>query len=130
MTNHIRHLQNYYFLIPCSSGTWRTHALADESALTKVSSSLPIEYAATIGVNPSAAYRMLEDFVKLKQGDVVIQNGANSAVGQAVIQLAKVKGVKTINIIRDMYVVLRIVGLFSCVLLQMVIVLFMFCFTR
>jgi trans-2-enoyl-CoA reductase len=43
----------------------------------------------------------LEDFVQLKSGDVIIQNGANSAVGQAVIQLAKQKGVKTINVIRD-----------------------------
>lgn len=46
---------------------------------------------------------MLEDFVKLKAGDVIVQNGANSAVGQSVIQLAKLRGVKTINIIRDRY---------------------------
>ena len=42
---------------------------------------------ATIAVNPGTAYRMLKDFVALKSGDVVIQNGANSAVGQAVIQV-------------------------------------------
>ncbi|KAJ3056457.1 hypothetical protein HK097_006776 [Rhizophlyctis rosea] len=34
-------------------------------------------------------------------GDTVIQNGANSGVGQAVIQLAKAWGIKSINIIRD-----------------------------
>lgn len=43
--------------------------------------------AATIAVNPATAYRMLKDFVPLKSGDTVIQNGANSAVGQAVIQV-------------------------------------------
>ena len=45
-------------------------------------------------------YRMLEDFVALKAGDVVVQNAANSMVGQTVIQLCKLKGVKTINLVR------------------------------
>ena len=34
-------------------------------------------------------------------GDCIIQNGANSGVGQSVIQQARVMGVKTINIVRD-----------------------------
>lgn len=34
-------------------------------------------------------------------GDVVIQNGANSAVGQAVFQMAAQRDIKTINVIRD-----------------------------
>jgi NADPH:quinone reductase-like Zn-dependent oxidoreductase len=33
----------------------------------------------------------MQDFVPLKEGDWLVQNGANSAVGLAVIQLAKVK---------------------------------------
>jgi len=37
------------------------------------------------------------------KGDVIIQNGANSAVGQSVIQIAKAWGIKTINVIRDRY---------------------------
>ena len=37
----------------------------------------------------------------LSAGDVVIQNGSNSGVGESVIQLAVAWGVKTINIIRD-----------------------------
>jgi trans-2-enoyl-CoA reductase len=44
---------------------------------------------------------MLEDFVSLKAGDVVVQNAANSMVGQSVIQLCKLKGVKTINLVRS-----------------------------
>ena len=35
------------------------------------------------------------------QGDAVIQNGANSGVGQAVIQLAAAWGLNTVNIVRD-----------------------------
>jgi trans-2-enoyl-CoA reductase len=34
-------------------------------------------------------------------GDAIVQNGATSIVGQSVIQLAKVHGIHTINIIRD-----------------------------
>jgi trans-2-enoyl-CoA reductase len=34
-------------------------------------------------------------------GDYVIQNGGNSAVGQAVIQIANAWGLKTINVVRN-----------------------------
>ena len=44
---------------------------------------------------------MLKDFVSLKPGDCVLQNGANSAVGQSVIQIAKTMGVTTVNVVRD-----------------------------
>lgn len=43
---------------------------------------------------------MLHDFVSLKKDDVLIQNGANSACGQNVIQLANIFGYKSVNIIR------------------------------
>lgn len=36
-------------------------------------------------------------------GSTVIQNGANSGVGRAVIQLAAAWGIQTINIVRDRY---------------------------
>lgn len=49
--------------------------------LQKCPSDIPAEYAATIGVNPCTAYRLLRDFVTLREGDSVIQNGANSQVG-------------------------------------------------
>lgn len=38
-------------------------------------------------VNPSTAYRMLKDFVALERGDTVVQNGSNSGVGRAVMQV-------------------------------------------
>lgn len=47
---------------------------------------------------------MLLDFVSLSPGDVVVQNAANSGVGEAVIQLAKFWGLKTFNIVRDRYI--------------------------
>jgi len=56
---------------------------------------------ASIFSGPCTAYRMINDFVSLKEGDVIIQNGANSVVGQSVIQLAKLRGIKTISVIRE-----------------------------
>jgi NADPH:quinone reductase-like Zn-dependent oxidoreductase len=34
-------------------------------------------------------------------GDVILQNGANSGVGQAVIQLAANWGITSLNVVRD-----------------------------
>ena len=34
-------------------------------------------------------------------GDAIVQNGATSIVGQCIIQLARIRGIHSINIIRD-----------------------------
>ena len=57
--------------------------------------------AATMAINPPTAYRMLKDFGSLQAGDVIMQNGANSAVGQAVIQLCRAFGLVSVNFVRD-----------------------------
>ncbi|KAG0718649.1 Enoyl-[acyl-carrier-protein] reductase, mitochondrial [Chionoecetes opilio] len=82
-------------------GTWRTHLIAPHTDLIKVSSDADLVTAATIAVNPGTAYRMLKDFVPVSSGDTVIQNGANSAVGQAVIQIAAASGINTVNVVRS-----------------------------
>lgn len=41
----------------------------------------------SLKVNPPTAYRMLNDFIKMESDDIVVQNGANSAVGRYVIQV-------------------------------------------
>ncbi|KAJ3412243.1 hypothetical protein HDV05_001054 [Chytridiales sp. JEL 0842] len=92
------------WVIPIAKGlgTWRLLADCKPADLVKVDNEGVSDVSvATLAVNPCTAYRMLKDFVKLSPGDVVIQNGANSAVGQAVIQLSKAWGFKTVNIIRD-----------------------------
>lgn len=90
-------------IIPFASllGTWRTHAIFNSIDVFKVPNDVNNVDAATITVNSSTAFRMLRDFVDLKAGDTVIQNGGNSAVGQAVIQLCKVWNLRSINVIRD-----------------------------
>ncbi|XP_055627949.1 enoyl-[acyl-carrier-protein] reductase, mitochondrial [Toxorhynchites rutilus septentrionalis] len=82
-------------------GTWRSHAVCKAANLMKVPPNIGIAEAATITVNPCTGYRMLKDFVSLKPGDTVIQNGANSACGQAIIQLCRDWNVRCVGIVRD-----------------------------
>ncbi|PVZ98189.1 hypothetical protein BB558_005806 [Smittium angustum] len=94
------------WVIPMSTGdvgTWTTDAFADPSSLVVVRNreGLTPEQVGSVRVNASTAYRMLKDIVSLNKGDYVIQNGANSGVGQVLIQLAKLWGYRTINVVRD-----------------------------
>lgn len=82
-------------------GSWRDLATFTKDVLKVVPDSLGTVEAATLTVNPCTAYRMLSDFKPVKEGHVVIQNGANSACGQNVIQICKAWGVKNINIVRN-----------------------------
>lgn len=88
-------------------GTWRTHAQMDESQLIKIENTeglTPLQVG-TVSVNPVTAYRMLRDFCEwdwMRAGEEwVIQNGANSGVGRAAIQLGREWGIKTLNIVRQ-----------------------------
>ncbi|PPR80786.1 hypothetical protein GOBAR_AA39930 [Gossypium barbadense] len=83
------------------AGTWQTYVVKDHEIWHKISKDSPIEYAATVTVNPLTALRMLEDFTTLSTGDSIVQNGATSIVGQCVIQLARYRGIHSISIIRD-----------------------------
>jgi trans-2-enoyl-CoA reductase len=85
-------------------GTWRTHASATPEQVVKLDEGMregitPIQ-AGTVSINPCTAHQMLKGFAQLKEGEWFIQNGANSGVGRAAIQLGKKWGYKSINIIR------------------------------
>lgn len=88
--------------IALNTGTWTSFAVwKDHEVLKLKADRLDLTTAATLKVNPPTAYRILNDFVDLNPGDSIIQNGANSNVGQSVIQLAKVMGLKSINLVRN-----------------------------
>ncbi|XP_020839005.1 enoyl-[acyl-carrier-protein] reductase, mitochondrial isoform X2 [Phascolarctos cinereus] len=82
-------------------GTWRAEAVVSEESLIVIPNDIPLLCAATLSVNPCTAYRLLSDFEQLRPGDSIIQNAANSGVGQAVIQIAAALGLRTINVVRD-----------------------------
>ena len=99
----VTELQTGDWVVPAAAGwgTWRMAAVCPSIEVMKVPNDISVVSAATLLVNPPTAYRMLVDFVKLSPGDYVIQNGANSGVGQAVIQMAAQMSLHTINVIRE-----------------------------
>jgi NADPH:quinone reductase-like Zn-dependent oxidoreductase len=60
-----------------------------------------IEQYSMLGSNPPTAGLMLSECTPLQPGDWVVQNAANSGVGRSLIALAKLRGLKTINLARD-----------------------------
>ena len=88
-------------MIPPYTGTWRQQAVvkASDIAVTFPSEGDPIQMAMLMA-NPPTAWLLLKTVVDLKPGDWIIQNAGNSAVGQYVMQLAKIYGFKTVNVVR------------------------------
>ncbi|HEX5176366.1 MAG TPA: 2-enoyl thioester reductase domain-containing protein [Chthoniobacteraceae bacterium] len=89
-----------HVLLPHGIGTWRERAVVPAKQLTAVPSGLPPQLAAMLKINPATALRMLRDFVALRPGDWILQNAANSAVGRAVMQIARRLGLRTANVVR------------------------------
>lgn len=80
-------------------GTWQTDCVVPAKDLWKIPAGILMEMAAMSFINPPTAWRILRD-ANLQEGDWILQNAANSAVGQFVIQMAHSLGFKTINTVR------------------------------
>lgn len=87
-------------LLPVGSGTWVTHMLADAKKLMPLPNEADPLQLAMMTVNPPTALLMLTEFVDLQPSEWVIQNAANSGVGEYLVQIAKIRGWKTVNIVR------------------------------
>lgn len=62
-------------------------------------------------VNGPTAAVLLDDFVKMNEGDWLIQNAANSNCGRFLLQLAHQRGIKTVNIVRRAEMIDELVSL-------------------
>lgn len=87
-------------LMPVGAGSWVSHAVAPASRLMPLPATGDPLQLAMLTVNPPTASLLLSEFVPLGPGDWVVQNAANSGVGEYVIQLAKARGVRTVNVVR------------------------------
>ncbi|XP_036354660.1 enoyl-[acyl-carrier-protein] reductase, mitochondrial-like [Octopus sinensis] len=82
------------------NGTWCENCNVKANEMIKLPVDVPSVVGASIVVNPCSAYRMVKDY-GAQPGDYIIQNGATSGVGEAVIQFAKIFGIRTINVVRE-----------------------------
>jgi NADPH:quinone reductase-like Zn-dependent oxidoreductase len=80
--------------------TWQDQVVVDEADAFAVDADTDVLQVAMLGVNPMTADVLLRRFVDLRPGDWVGQTGGNSAVGRAVITLAKLAGYRTLNVVR------------------------------
>jgi len=81
-------------------GTWRARIRASAKAVFALPEGVDPKQLAMLRVNPPTAWLMLHEFVAPKPGQWVIQNAANSGVGQCLIRLAREAGMKTVNVVR------------------------------
>jgi NADPH:quinone reductase-like Zn-dependent oxidoreductase len=81
-------------------GTWSNEVVVPLRNTVPVADDADPLQLAMIGINPATAYLLLHRYVCLMPGDWIGQTAANSAMGQYTIALAKLAGVKTLNVVR------------------------------
>ena len=86
-------------LLPVGSGTWTTHLTSDARLLVPLPAAGDAVQLSMLAVNPPTAALLLRE-VDLQPGEWVLQNAANSAVGGYLMQLARERGLRTVNIVR------------------------------
>ncbi|KAJ7550741.1 hypothetical protein O6H91_07G115500 [Diphasiastrum complanatum] len=80
-------------------GSWQDFVEVAEEDVILVPDCISDEAAAQFVINPWTVYGILVD-LGISKGQYLLQNGAGSAVGRQLIQLAKRWGIKTINVVR------------------------------
>lgn len=81
------------------AGTWQEFVTVPSDNLFPVPDEVADEDAAQLFVNPLTAWLMLEE-LGLGEGGWLLQTGATTQVGRLVIQLARRRGIRTLNVAR------------------------------
>ncbi|KAH6658494.1 hypothetical protein BKA67DRAFT_533647 [Truncatella angustata] len=83
------------------AGTWRSDAVFPESSLLKLPASTPVLAGALLRSGALVAWLLLEEIKSLRSGDTIIISAGTSSVAYFLVQLARLKGVAVIVVIRD-----------------------------
>jgi NADPH:quinone reductase-like Zn-dependent oxidoreductase len=82
------------------AGTWAEYLLAESTQLIPVPDSISDQTAAQFVVNPLTAWIMTVEELALQPDEWLLQTAAGSTLGRVVLQIARHKGFKTINVVR------------------------------
>ena len=97
----VRHLRPGQRVIPLGvQGTWQEYILAASAQLIPVPDGVSDQTAAQFVVNPLTAWIMTIEELALKPGEWLLQTAAGSTLGRVVLQIARLRGFKTINVVR------------------------------
>jgi len=80
-------------------GAWAEYLVTKAAGLIPVPESIPDESASQLISMPFSAISLLE-FLAVKEGDWIVQNAANGAVGRMLAQLGAARGVNVIGLVR------------------------------
>ncbi|HMF32114.1 MAG TPA: zinc-dependent alcohol dehydrogenase family protein [Candidatus Lokiarchaeia archaeon] len=81
-------------------GTWQEYATAQPRQLIPIPDEVNDATAAQFLVNPVTAWVMVTQELGLADGQWLLQTAAGSTVGRLIIQLSKLQGFKTVNLVR------------------------------
>lgn len=112
------HLRPGQRVIPLGvPGTWQEYILAPSAQLIPVPDSVSDRTAAQFVVNPLTAWIMTIEELALKPGEWLLQTAAGSTLGRVVLQIAALRGFKTINVVRrrDQVEELKALGADECI---------------
>jgi NADPH2:quinone reductase len=80
-------------------GAWAEYVVATAKALIPIPEGMSDEAASQLVSMPFSAIALL-DFLEVSEGDWIVQNTANGAVGRMVAQLARARGVRVLGLVR------------------------------
>jgi NADPH:quinone reductase-like Zn-dependent oxidoreductase len=83
-----------------AQGTWADYLVTNAENLARIPDGVPDEVAAQAVVNPLTAWILTVEELQLREGDWLVQTAAGSSVGRCVIQIAKARGFRTLNLVR------------------------------
>ena len=86
--------------IPFPTFTWAEKVIAPAAGLFVVPPSIDAKTASMLNINPTTAVLLLDEFVKLKAGDWVVLNAANSQIARCIIAVAKSRGLRVSGVVR------------------------------
>ncbi|WP_433430185.1 zinc-dependent alcohol dehydrogenase family protein [Nonomuraea sp. CA-141351] len=81
-------------------GNWAEYAVVPAGDLFPVPDEIPDEQAASFVINPASAILMVRRVLAVPGGEWLLQSAAGSELGRMVIRLAKLDGIRTVNIVR------------------------------
>lgn len=87
-------------LLPLRFGSYRSHAIVPARELLVLPAGLDPLQASMLIINPLSADLLLEESA-LKTGETFLNLPASGAVGQCLISLGKLRGLKSVNLVRN-----------------------------
>ncbi len=81
-------------------GHWAEQYVMPAERVLPIPDAIPDQVAAQTLANPVTAWALVNDELPVREGDWLLQTAASSAVGRLVIQLARRRGIRTVNVVR------------------------------